>query len=158
MPRGRPRKPTRLKILDGNPGKRPLNAAEPQPPAGAPACPSWLDREAKAEWRRVVPALDRLGLLTRVDRSAIAGYCTAWAELCWASKTLARVGHTYTTEGGQICPRPEVAMHRSALRHVRQFSALFGLDPASRSRVEVPDRVGPRGEVEELDHFLGNGS
>jgi P27 family predicted phage terminase small subunit len=158
MPGGRPPKPKRLHILEGTFRQDRHGGNHPSPPAGAPSCPTWLDREARAEWRRVVPVLDRLGLLAKVDRSAIAAYCTAWAELHWATRTLAKVGRVYTTEGGQVCPRPEVSMQRSALQHIRQFSALFGLDPATRSRIQVPDVQAARTEQDELNEFLGNGS
>jgi hypothetical protein len=47
--RGRKPKPTFLKVLDGNPGKRPLNDQEPRPPQGIPDRPDWLDAEAQAE-------------------------------------------------------------------------------------------------------------
>ena len=40
--RGRKPKPTALKVLEGNPGKRPLNENEPIPPKGSIKCPSWL--------------------------------------------------------------------------------------------------------------------
>lgn len=42
--RGRKPKPTAIKELEGNPGKRPLNANEPRPERKAPRCPAWLDR------------------------------------------------------------------------------------------------------------------
>ena len=45
--RGRKPKPTALKVLEGNPGKRPLNDHEPIPPKGELKCPSWLLPEAK---------------------------------------------------------------------------------------------------------------
>jgi phage terminase small subunit len=51
--RGRPPKPTALKVLEGNPGKRPLNQNEPKPEKKAPNCPSWLLPDAKKEWRRL---------------------------------------------------------------------------------------------------------
>ena len=57
--RGRKPKPTALKVLEGNPGKRPLNDHEPIPPKGELKCPSWLLPEAKKNgsashprWRR----------------------------------------------------------------------------------------------------------
>src|ERR1700680_4917197 len=74
-------KPTTLKLLTGNPGKRPLNDAEPQPLVGDPGCPSWLDAEAKREWKRIAPELVSLGLLTILDRATFAAYCQAWADL-----------------------------------------------------------------------------
>ena len=45
--RGRKPKPTALKVLEGNPGKRPLNDREPVPPRAALKCPAWLLPEAK---------------------------------------------------------------------------------------------------------------
>lgn len=51
--RGRKPKPTAVKVLEGNPGKRSLNTAEPKPEKKAPRCPSWLEDEAKKEWKRM---------------------------------------------------------------------------------------------------------
>ncbi len=45
--RGRKPKPTAVKQLEGNPGKRQLNANEPKPAARAPSCPKWLEDDAK---------------------------------------------------------------------------------------------------------------
>jgi len=65
-------KPTAIKILEGNPGKRPLNLNEPKPLQIAPECPDWLLDEAKKEWKRLAPELERLGLLTILDMAAFA--------------------------------------------------------------------------------------
>ena len=51
--RGRKPKPTAMKELEGNPGKHPMNTSEPKPNKKAPACPKWLEPEAKKEWRRL---------------------------------------------------------------------------------------------------------
>jgi len=47
-------KPTALKLLQGNPGRRPINKAEPKPKRGIPAMPKWLDAfpVAVEEWKR----------------------------------------------------------------------------------------------------------
>ena len=54
---------------------------EPKPPVEIPTCPSWLDREAKAEWQRVVPQLKRLGIIAKIDRACLAGYYLALRRL-----------------------------------------------------------------------------
>ena len=61
--RGRRPKPTRLKMLTGNPGKRPLNHDEPRPEAAIPECPPELGPVARAgmgparrRTRRTAPA------------------------------------------------------------------------------------------------------
>ena len=54
--RGRKPKPTVLKLLDGNPGKRTINDREPARRQGIPEMPAGLERRsAKAEWNRIVP-------------------------------------------------------------------------------------------------------
>jgi len=50
---GPPPTPTSLKILKGNPGKRPLNKKEPKPKLEIPTCPAHLCPEGKGEWKRV---------------------------------------------------------------------------------------------------------
>ena len=175
MPAGRPPKPTRLKILAGNPGKRQLNAREPQPRRGRPGCPSWLDAEAKAKWAAVVPELDRLGVLTIVDGDVLAAYCQAWAEFKLATETLRKEGRiisvggtpveeekiegkktvkTHRVVGAQLQPHPAVAQQRSAWQHMKAFSALLGLDPSSRSKLSVTGAGS--GQVDEFETFLSS--
>ena len=78
--RGRKPTPTAIKELEGNPGKRALNDKEPKPQKKAPACPKWLEDEAKKEWRRLAKQMEQLGILTQVDMAAFAGYCQAYAR------------------------------------------------------------------------------
>lgn len=150
---GRPPKPTRLKILAGNPGHRPLNKAEPRPQLGEPKCPSWLSKSAKAKWRRVAPELAKLGLLTIVDGDALAAYCQAWAEFEWATTTLEKEGRTSKTSTGYMQQHPAVSMQRSAFAIIRQFSAMFGLDPSSRSGLTVQ----PPDDVDDLEELMNRG-
>jgi hypothetical protein len=72
--RGRKPKPTALKLVSGNPGRRPLNEHEPEHPSIDTACPDELrDRVARQEWDRIVPALAH-GHVTTVDRAILIGY------------------------------------------------------------------------------------
>ena len=57
-------KPTHLKVLDGNPGRRPLNPGEPRPQVKVPTCPQHLSPTAKHEWKRLAHQLHVLGILT----------------------------------------------------------------------------------------------
>src|SRR4051812_32068274 len=96
---GRPPKAARLKILSGNPGKRPVNS--PPRPAGAdPAPPDWLQGEARAEWGRVASELHKLGLLTVLDVSVLAVYCICYQTWAEAVRAVAREGQTYRAPGG----------------------------------------------------------
>jgi P27 family predicted phage terminase small subunit len=132
--RGPPPKPTALRILEGNPSKRPLNPNEPKPPVGVPDCPAHLDLDAKKEWTRLAPILDRLGMLTIVDGAALAAYCQMYSRWAKAERAIKKHGITMETENGTV-RRPEVSIAREALHQMRQFAMEFGLTPASRSRV-----------------------
>lgn len=72
--------PTELKKLAGNPGHRPLNDAEPQPMRGIPEMPKGLRPAARREWNRIAPALEQLGVLSRIDGKALAMYCDCYAD------------------------------------------------------------------------------
>lgn len=147
--KGRKPKPTALKVLQGNPGKRPLNRNEPKPTPTAPGCPTWLSPEAKAEWRRVVPELDRIGMLTRVDRAALATYCEVWATFVTAQRDLHENGirllavEQVTEDGTKVYAKaiknPSVLVAKDAAAQVRQFCAEFGLTPSSRARIDLPE-------------------
>jgi len=140
MPGGRPPKPTNLKRLAGNPGKRPLNPSEPTFREDSGYCPRWLPPAAKAEWRRVVPELAAQGLLTIVDRSALEAYCMAYAQWQEAEMILDELGLTFTTPKGYVQQRPEVAIANNAAKRMKTFMVEFGMTPSSRSRISLPER------------------
>ena len=75
--RGPAPKPTALKVLQGNPGKRPLNDKEPEYEKSDELLkpPPYLSTHAKKEWKRIAPMLLNNGLLTNVDISALGAYC-----------------------------------------------------------------------------------
>src|SRR3981081_4603684 len=73
--RGRRPKPTRLKVLTGNPGKRPLNETEPRPEPAIPDCPMELGEVARREWNRLAGEIASLKLLTNRERAYIAPLC-----------------------------------------------------------------------------------
>ena len=155
MVAGRKPKPPALKILEGNPGKRAINRAAPTPRKDLRAkAPVWLEPEAKREWRRVAPELERLGLLSGLDQQALAQYCQAYARWRTAEEVLSMEGLTYeyTNKAGavNILPRPEVGISVSAQKAMRAICAEFGMTPSSRGRMTMPDRGGD----DELDGFL----
>lgn len=150
--RGRKPKPTILKVLDGNPGKRPLNDREPVPNQGQPECPDWLDEEAKAEWERVVPELEQMGLLSPADRAALAAYCTAWSRWKQAEEMVRKFGTIVKSpEKGFPMKSPYLTVADQALETMRKLMVEFGLTPSSRSRIKVPNTGGAG---DEFDQYL----
>lgn len=134
--RGPPPTPNRLKELSGTlRADRKRNAPEPR--VEAPNCPTWLSREGKAEWRRIVPQLEALGLIAKIDRALLAGLCESWSTWVACEKVIRQEGRTFKSPNGHICQRPEVAIGCKALKDLTRLGAEFGLSPSARSRLEV---------------------
>lgn len=137
-----PRKPTPLKIVEGTARADRLNPNEPKPPVSIPSCPSGLSAGAKAEWRRIAPALEDMGLLSQIDRAALAGYCELYARWQKAEREIQKPaakggGEVVTTPNGSLQVSPWVSISRAALSEMRKFASEFGLTPASRSKVSA---------------------
>lgn len=137
--RGPAPKPTALVLLEGNPGKRPINKREPQPRQKAPQCPAYLDENAKAEWRRLVPILRRMKILTEADYIALASLCQQYSTLMKAQAKLSEVGLLFKTPSGYVQQSPLLAIVSSCTEAITRLCREFGLTPASRSRLQIPD-------------------
>ncbi len=150
MPGRRP-KPTALKVLEGNPGKRTLNKLEPKP-TGIPTCPAHLTKEAKKEWKRISKELIRVGLLSSVDRAALAAYCAAYSRWIDAEIGLQKSASLIVkSPSGQPIQNPFVGIINSATDQMRKFLTEFGMTPASRSRLQVtPASDAPASDWDEL--------
>jgi len=134
--RGPAPKPSALKVLRGT--FKPSRArGEVHPDIGICTCPSWLSREAKAEWRYIVPKLERLGLLTHIDKAALVSYVTAFADLQITERVIAREGYSFSTPQGYQQVRPEVAVRNKARETIKKFLAEFGLSPSARTRINA---------------------
>lgn len=140
--RGRKPKPTALKRLDGNPGKRPINVREPKPAGGGkPTCPSHLSPTAKSEWKRISGTLHEMGILTTVDRAALAAYCQAYARWVDAEKKLAETPALIKTPSGYVQQSPWLSVANKQMEIMGRFMAELGITPASRSRISGPDHA-----------------
>ena len=134
--RGRKPKPTALKKLEGNPGKRPLNDLEPLPQVTMLRCPNWLETEAKKEWRRLAPVLISAGILTSADAVPFAGYCQAYARWREAEEQVSRLGMVYKEKDTErVRPNPYIAIARASFAEVKSLAAEFGLTPANRTAI-----------------------
>jgi P27 family predicted phage terminase small subunit len=140
---GPPKRPLELVRLEGNPGKRRLPKPENdvKDTSGIPDCPTWLDAAARAEWTRVVPLLDAMGLVGKVDRAALTGYCVAYSRFTQAEQILGRRGLTMemVTKGGGLyeMQRPEVTIAQKYLAIVKAFCAEYGMTASARARMSI---------------------
>lgn len=138
MPSPKPR-PTVLKLIEGRGNGRDSGGRPVKQTPGftrlPPNAPTWLPREAAAEWKRVVPELARLELLKPVDRAALTAYCLAWDRLVTAQNAIKENGHTYTDAFGNPKKHPYVLIAEAASKELRAWAAEFGLTPSAEQRV-----------------------
>jgi P27 family predicted phage terminase small subunit len=170
MKRGPQPKPTALKKLSGNAGKRKLPKDEPQPEPVLLGVdpPVYLSEIAKEEWRRLSPELIRLGLLTVADFATFAAYCVAYADFVTAECELQK--GTTVTAGKEKQPvrSPWFIIKYKALEALMRIGDRFGLSPAARVPLagtlgEQPPALPPPGAgvpdgapKQSLDTFLAN--
>lgn len=148
--------PTNLRLLEGNPGRRPLNEREPLPPEDRPEAPGYLDGLALAEWDRLAEDLYGMGVLTVIDVSTFAAYCLAYGRWRKAEADLDACikaalanpkdktsgGALAETSNGNLVQNPLVGIANVARRDMIRLAAEFGLSPSSRTLLEA----GKRGE------------
>ena len=117
-------KPTKLKILQGNPGKRPLNLLEPEPKRGKPPLPKWLKAfpVAMKEWRRESKILYEIGLLTFAETGDLSMRCFL------AAKIQSLASKNKDKDLGKI---------KNLITEYRQLGGLLGLDPTNRTRLKT---------------------
>jgi P27 family predicted phage terminase small subunit len=165
---GRPPKPTALKLVSGNPGKRSLNKQEPDPTYLQDlTAPNWLDPAATAVWNEIAPKLSRAKLLTEVDVQLLAMGCVAVAQYRQAA---GRASAQLVTGGEKPIPdapaidnagaeaegKPDVAgkvkgeainpwlvVQSMSFKQALAVFREFGMSPAARTRISLQ----PQGDL-----------
>jgi P27 family predicted phage terminase small subunit len=111
------------------------------PDLALPPVPPELCDDAKLEWGRVSIELYKLGLLTNIDRAALAIYCGAYGRWVRAERLLRTLGADGTsglltkTAQGNIIQNPLVGVANKAANDMMRFATEFGMTPSSRVRV-----------------------
>lgn len=143
--RGRKPKPTALKKLAGNPGKRKLNDAEPDfTEITDVEPPEWLPDLAVEMWQTVMPELLAAKVLTVPDLHNVEAFCTAYSMWRDAEDHVKQFGVVIETERSAI-KNPAVTVINEAKKQMREFGALLGLDPSSRQRLVGPKKSEDKG-------------
>jgi P27 family predicted phage terminase small subunit len=136
---GRTPKPTALKLVEGNRGKRAINGHEPEPLILHDlSAPAHLPEAHRVIWDELAPKLKRSGVLTEADTILLEMTCAAVATHRLAVSKM---------DGGKVMMRNEetgaVSLSPWAMLQSMSFkqglAALreWGATPSSRSRVMV---------------------
>lgn len=142
---GRAPKPTILKMIDGNKGKRAIEKDAVAPAIAIPDCPDHLTNEAKVEWQRIAPFLLTYQLVTDLDTAALALYCQAYGRWQQAEKQIAKIreadkdgdGLLVKAPSGYPIQNPYLAIANRAMEDCHKYLQQFGLSPSARTRVVV---------------------
>jgi len=146
--RGRKPKPTQLKRLAGNPGRRPLNTDEPEHPALSSDVPRELthDEDARLEWLRLEPLLKRSRQVTEADRAALMACCLEWSRYLRATAEVRNKGPLIASPNGYPIINPWLSIATKALAGCNKLWPELGLTPSSRARVKS-DGPPPAGDA-----------
>lgn len=125
-----------------------------------PTPPDFLSDEAKVEWGRVIDTLYNVGLMTELDRAALAAYCQAYGNWARAERQIAELrkggdelgGVLVATDKGNLIQHPLFGIANKAKADVIRYAGEFGMTPAARSRVEAHE---PEEKVSKAKKFFG---
>lgn len=142
--RGRPPKPTHLKLITGQPNRL-KTRNEPRPEIAIPDAPDHLDAEGLKEWNRAGPELYAIGVLSRNDRAVFADYCVHWSRWVQAERLIQLMaskddvgrGLIILTTNGNWIQNPVVGVANVSSREMMRCAEQLGMTPSARSRIEA---------------------
>ncbi len=128
---------------------------EPQPHRGRPRCPAWLDRRAKDLWKRLVPQLQQMGVLARIDGQALARYCQTYSQYIDMVRAVRKDGYKRGIKNGYEQQTPEVGIATKLQAILLKLEAEFGMTPSARARLSVQEEP-PKDDIGDI--LLGDGT
>lgn len=135
--------PAKLRVINGRGNETDSGGRKVTPPPAfrrlPPEAPDWLPDEARAEWERVIPELQRLQLTKPLDRAALTAYCLTWDRLVTAQREVTSCGSVLGQNSQGIVRHPAVAVVEAASKELRAWAAEFGLTPAAESKISKPE-------------------
>ena len=131
-------KPTILKLINGNPGQRPLNRHEPQPGAIRQIPKLVRDRKlALKKWHELVSP-DCWGMvITRADMDALEAYCLLYDRMAEAEAEIGRSGAVVASSTGFERPSAWIKIADACRQTMHKIQSEFGGLPAARARLSI---------------------
>jgi P27 family predicted phage terminase small subunit len=135
--RGRRPKPTWLKVVTGNPGKRALNRDEPQPDGDLHDPPHWFSPRQRILWD-VCIANAPAGLLKLIDSTVLETFVVAKSLHEAAALKIAKYGGVIKNpETGEALRSPYVGILNQEAAVMLKCAVELGFSPAARTRVRT---------------------
>lgn len=134
---GYPKKPTALRLLQGNPGKRAINKDEPQPQNDLGEAPEELSEGAKKVWSYVLDESPP-GVVKSTDAAELVLFCVAFDIYLQAYEQV-KQGDIVVMTGKDMNPviNPYLKIMQSQVEIISKCGNNLGLNPVSRSKISV---------------------
>lgn len=135
-----PAKPARLQLLQGNPAKKNVTElkrrAEREEKMKMSAehviPPSWLDKTAQKEFKRLAALLLSVELINDADVGHLALYCDAYSQYLSYKRQIKSKGMWVDGK-----PNPFILRMKDAAAQMRSFATDLGLSPSARARLAI---------------------
>lgn len=157
--KGRKPTPSNIRLLHGNPARRPMPKDEPKLKSKVLAAPPGLPKDVHLVWRRIARWLAAAGVSTELDSLALRLLCESWVtyeEACEKVRKAGLVNAQFDGQGrviGVPYPNPYLAVRNRAQDHVMKLFAEFGMTPSSRTRVKTVEGKTGGGHAKDLFGF-----
>ena len=145
-------KPSALKIVAGNPGKRAINKQEPDPAyLNDLTAPAGMNQAAQDVWNEIAPKLRAARVLTELDVPLLIMGCNAIAQNRMAVNRLGEnliksktaIGEDgEPTESGEYI-NPWMMVQSMSFKQAMAVFREFGMSPAARTRIAIQ----PQGDL-----------
>jgi P27 family predicted phage terminase small subunit len=140
----RSNKPTGLKLVEGNRGKRAINKQEPDPEyLNDLTAPSFLSAGAADVWNEIAQNLRNARLLTKLDVPMLAMGCEALARY----RRLTAESNTETQDIGSKESEKDAWMlttiQSMSFKQAMTVLQQFGMSPAARTKIAIQ----PQGDL-----------
>jgi P27 family predicted phage terminase small subunit len=149
--KGRPRKPTDLKKIEGT-FRADRNLEQPmlvELSVGVPQPPAHLNKLGYEYWDITCKELLNNNLLAGADLGLVAGYCNELGLYKAACEMTEKEGVVIANRFGDQCVNPWYSVRSAALKQATQMGQLFGITPSARAKIETGN-VKPASKLELL--------
>lgn len=135
---GRKAKPRALKIVENNPGHRPIEE-EVNFNRGTPAKPDDLSDDASWLWDQIIEQMQGIGLLKPLDAASLEILCETYSR--WKEAARMRKEKSILSNNSQgLVSAPWIGIEERAGKEFRAWCAEYGLTPAAERNL-APDEA-----------------
>lgn len=121
---GRPKKSATEKILNGNPGKRPIEVLEFEDDSQIPKKPAnWLSPKAKVIWKEVYEWLEKIGCTKGILPYNLDEYAHCKSRWLECEEAITTHGFLLKDANGKTINNPCIAMAQNYLRQTNDVWA-----------------------------------